>query len=1655
MQERKGLKEQLSSSRDSDWVDTRLKMLAPRPGKNRETLRSLIEPISSRYDDDKYVARIYEVVEYFAELSDKQRMKLWEVLFPKLAPHFERAWLDAGNRPYQSGSTRRGFRAHNRPETVAYSRARFFVLACEFLRGLNVDSSWLAAWAPHLTDTWWKDGNVIAWLLAGVLNNGGEEAEKVREVFRNSIAGDHEIGQMGQHIVVAMLNSEEREDWETIGTLLLAAKRQEGLRKSILEAVDEANPGAFRYMLGVIKEHDLGRFSSTARAFDVWLGFQWVGGLTQTVHDGVTRLIAFFDDESARNTAIEEGEPEDAYLALWATAFQDAEAALALAAPMLDHEEPERRFVALQILEWLQLFPDTLDLVARRLMSGKEDDDRVQMAIASFFADLRYESVSDELFEATGRWLHALPARPKKLDPIVWPWARFELDRRHVANALKAMAKGSPDKLVPFARALNSSDCAKVIREIAGIGEHWTRDPTGGPSNVLRKRTRRKLTPEARQLMIELTCDTRQYVQRAAFEAIATIPVEQDEIDLLLANLHRSAEELRKGAIERLSQLPDSRVLELISTLLADKHAKKRAAGLELASQLVENNRSREEAQSIVSAHRDALSTTEMADVADRLLADRHEPVSHDDCLGLVPSGSRVPTVKPRFVGIALGTAAARACLQQLAELFLEHADTEVELPRGTFDDGGPARRLLADAGSRFPTPTPHGDATTEAEASLPLADVWLDWLATRDESTRDPDGLELVRAAAWAVRRDAFTTAMPEGFEHRDSSDLREGFCQLLKWMPVLSRPTNAGAMLTQLVEDSLAWAALSTEEKRELPTVRGLDGRWSIAGRFWICSKLQEMLASLFTREDKARLAALAILALEQDKPGCHDGPSVENFVAAFDAGLVNERDLVWHLLHPRKAQSQFGHSSQPRIVFGPIRDYTRVASHKMLGDRDQLISAVDQVRERLVELELTRGEGLTPASIPANKLHYSGGADVLFQLATALGRNKIVRQEQWGDPTRSYSFSHLISVTGPGPDDSQERFTELFEESKLKPERLLELAMFAPQWASHAEHALRIAGLESAVWWIHAHTKEALYWRSPDFRELWAAQINERTELEPSDLEEGAVDVAWFKRVIAQVGVDGWQRLQKPAKYASKAGGHKRAQLFADAMLGRVTTEVLVERIDEKRHQDTVRAFGLAPLPTNGAEARVETLHRYKRLVEFKRESREFGNLRQASEARAVEIAMQNLARTAGYRDPRRLQWAMEAEAIADLKQGPVEVKAEETTVSLTIGDSGAPELTVLKNGKYLKNVPAKLKKHEAIAELRARVTELRRQQSRMRQSLEESMARGDEFTASEVHEFFAHPMLRPMVERLVFIGEGDLVGYPEKDGRILRGQDGSVEPLGKRDAVRIAHPIDLLDRGDWHAWQRGCFAAERIQPFKQVFREVYPKTNAELNKCDMTSRYAGHQVNPRQALSLLKQRLWVHSPDEGVRRIFHDDGIIAELWFQEHFFTPAEVEDLTLEGVTFIRRNDNARERILMEEVPDRVFSEAMRDLDLVVSVAHSGGIDPEASASTVEMRATLLRELCQLLGLNNVRIKKNHVLIDGTRASYSVHLGSATTSITPGRVLHIVAVHSQYRGRLFLPFADNDPKTGEVLAKTLLLARDDEIKDPIILDQIRS
>jgi hypothetical protein len=162
----------------------------------------------------------------------------------------------------------------------------------------------------------------------------------------------------------------------------------------------------------------------------------------------------------------------------------------------------------------------------------------------------------------------------------------------------------------------------------------------------------------------------------------------------------------------------------------------------------------------------------------------------------------------------------------------------------------------------------------------------------------------------------------------------------------------------------------------------------------------------------------------------------------------------------------------------------------------------------------------------------------------------------------------------------------------------------------------------------------------------------------------------------------------------------------------------------------------------------------------------------------------------------------------------------------------------------------------------------------------------------------------------------------------------------------------------------------------------------------------------------------------------------------------WFSPGEVEAPTLETVRFFQRKTG--KALLLEDINPVMFSEIMRDVDLVVSVAHVGGVDPMASHSTIEMRGVIVSESVRLFKLTNVEISDRFARIKGTRGEYTVHLGSAQVQMMGRGALNILPVHSQHRGRIFLPFIDEDPKTAEIVAKVLLLGEDEKIKDPSIL-----
>ncbi len=791
----------------------------------------------------------------------------------------------------------------------------------------------------------------------------------------------------------------------------------------------------------------------------------------------------------------------------------------------------------------------------------------------------------------------------------------------------------------------------------------------------------------------------------------------------------------------------------------------------------------------------------------------------------------------------------------------------------------------------------------------------------------------------------------------------------------------------------------------------------------------------------------------------------PDLTACLRAWHKGMISERELYRFIFTSETVSnvtvltslSAFHH--QTAVSSRNSRQYWRTYTIKnsleqLFGKTDNFteeelsfIAEISRISDRAVDAivtdELRRGDTPAPCSAAVSKIYKIYGADRLVSILSALG-NDALRDNvssYSNTVTRRANLLNLLGSCVPDENETVETLKKHLSGSGISRQRLIEAALYSPEWIDLIGEYLELPAFKSAAYYFMAHMNESF----DDRRKAIIAQF---TPLTADELNAGAFDLNWFRSAYNALGAEDFDRVYDAAKYITSGTLHTRARKYADAALGRIDAAQTEAQISDKRNKDLLMAYPVIPLSDDADLSR-----RYLFLQNFLKESRQFGAQRIASEKAAVEIALTNLAINAGFADVSRLTLRMESRLIEEKRALFVEQKIDDIGVCLTCGDEGEVSISVRKNGKALKSVPAKYKKHELILALNEAKKMLTDQRSRTVRMMEEAMENSTAFTAEEIALLMKNPVLQPLISRLVFLS-GEQAGFVELNEEALRlvTSAGEIVSLEKSDPLVVAHPWHLYSQGVWTAFQRILFERSIVQPFKQVFRELYIKTADELGRTD-SLRYAGNQIQPARTLGCLKSRRWVADVESGIQKIYYKENIIAHIFAAADWFSPADIEAPTLEWVQFSDRRTGKALKI--DDIPEIIFSEVMRDVDMAVSVAHAGGVDPECSHSTIEMREALLRCTLPLFRLANVRIENQRALIAGKLAEYTVHLGSGVIHQRGGAMISILPVHSQHRGKLFLPFADDDPKTAEIISKVLLLAEDQKIKDPSILDQIVS
>ncbi|WP_455640992.1 DUF5724 domain-containing protein [Parabacteroides sp.] len=1496
--------------------------------------------------------------------------------------------------------------------------------------------------------------------------------EKVKDI----ICSDNNAGRISYSLLQGIVMSNNRELYELEGKLLLAARLQEGLRQSICETMDSGTADAFIYLFNLIRTNDLQRYSSVKRAVGVWTGLVNEANADRINQKLMDLIGMVLTDPAYVESCLKSEDSIEVYLALWAKGFFKL-TNLYTCADIIMKEGVKHKIQVLfyylvatqddQLRETfskqaLEQYSDDLSVVAAFLgsymhsvsmgyYSSRKEDRSYFESLAE--AKRHYEILKD---------IYRRVPKKQEYSPFIFPWHAAELSRQDLTKKMAAIVYviGSDELLDDLCTCYDQMDSNVrhcVVKELLKV-----------PSSSVQVDT-----------LIKALGDRAEYPRKAAFDVLDKMELSDEQYIRIEELLKYKSGELRQQAISLLLKQKKEALSDSIGRLLSASVSEKRLGGLDILLTIRKQKEYADvykEAVALVGRIKSPTSKEQL--LIDQLIEGHSlsEAYTRENGFGLYDPRSTVAIpdlktddgfdIKKAFPILQEGSFLKKLfgkkqqdvyeILKKLADLIAQNAGYEYktrygytvllensfwEIEGSTNDMPEIDRYPLAEIWRKF-YKEEIGDFGTLLQICFFINTNW-------DDRTYSGCSSEVSKFYSPTIRS-FYGFDLADRKRQASRLDYQNTILQIIS---MLSRAYWDNGYAGNLVRNILVsfcgvlnrdnmsciyeYESYNKRKERNY-TFIFQDSRIA----FWMNElfdwRSEEEFASCFTLRYK--FYQMADYYTTDPVSARHDNRlSILDFAKAYETGLIPEEEVMKELTLRYSSEEALGFAS--RFFSGSLTHWQKQKARKYeTVDFTKFKELLSKVTARILDIELKRGDTPTDVSHLALKLEYVEGATYLVQILKAFGKDTFERTDYYYNSsyTKKEVLSKLLRCCYPAPEDNAEVLSALLKGSGITEKRLVEAAMYAPQWLDIIEQSLAWKGLTSAAYYFHAHINE---WCD----EKKKALIARYTPIEPEDLQLGAFDIDWFREAYKEIGAERFEIVYDAAKYISSSNGHTRARKYADAVNGKMVAAEVKKQIAGKRNKDLLMAYALIPLAKDTTS---DLLERYQYLQQFLKESKAFGAQRQESEKKAVGIGMQNLARNAGYSDVTRLVWSMETELIKEMEPYFTPTELEGFTLYVEVDAEGKSELRYLKGEKALNNVPAKLKRHPYIEELKAVHKKLKNQYSRSRLMLEQAMEDGVPFFISELVVLTRNPVIWPLLRNLVFVSKDDTGFFNDN---CLVTPDGECIAQKPDTPVRIAHPVDLYQRGVWHRYQQCLFEKAVRQPFKQVFRELYVKTGEERAMTN-SLRYAGNQIQPQKTVALLKGRRWVANYEEGLQKIYYKENIIASIYALADWFSPAEIEAPTLEWVAFYERK--TYKPLKIEDIPEIIFSEVMRDVDLAVSVAHAGGVDPEASHSTIEMRRAIIEFTLPLFKLSNVTLEGSHAFIRGTMGEYNIHLGSGVIHQKAGAAINVLPVHSQHRGRLFLPFVDEDPKTAEIVSKILLFAEDKKIKDPFILDQIK-
>ena len=397
---------------------------------------------------------------------------------------------------------------------------------------------------------------------------------EVIALTEEAIMGDNSEVTLTSTMIYGIMIAGCEQELEWLGKLFLVAKGQEGIRQSILETCDMGNIKTHQYFINLILEHDLCRFSSVIRAFGTWTGLAY-SDVKQKVVEKHMRLAAkYLDSDADIEAGLDSDDVVEIYMALWAQGCTEIKQVFANVERLLQNSTKYKRLVGwyfirqsndplyalITALRHLDVRdPEELAWICSCISGlGLHRHDRIN--ISAFYKPEEIESIFHQIAEI----IEFIGKKSTKFTESVFPWITQTLSSEQLGQFLIGLAKAS-----------KSEKMLDRLADVVPLLEPVARE-------IYYKDLLKLDNPKHRKALFAGLSDRSKYAREAVVKRLSGLPLDNDEILLLVKKLTSKSATLRKAIMMVLDKQVEDQAVIAIDYLLVSKNNEQLLAGAEL-----------------------------------------------------------------------------------------------------------------------------------------------------------------------------------------------------------------------------------------------------------------------------------------------------------------------------------------------------------------------------------------------------------------------------------------------------------------------------------------------------------------------------------------------------------------------------------------------------------------------------------------------------------------------------------------------------------------------------------------------------------------------------------------------------------------------------------------------------------------------------------------------------------------------------------------------------------------------------------------------------------------------------------------------------------------------------------------------------------------